>query len=124
MKRKESLIIEKSKTSDNGIINRVILKDMAITNQEPNNIVLSNTNKLMKVSKIYENKNVFLEGYKIEIAGDSFSYPCQSSKIGIVKLGEQSTKQKTIPLNKVKNKCIILKINKIRHVKPLLHVAE
>lgn len=123
VKKKENIIIEKSKNSNT--VEKIIFKDMIITNQKPNNMVILETNEVVKIKEIFENDNdIFMEAYNIQIIGDSFRYPVQSSKIGIVKLGEQDANMKFISLNKIKNKCLLLTVNEIRHAIPLLHVEE
>lgn len=122
IRKKENTITEEI-NKFNGEIKSIFLREMKITTSQPDNIVILKNNVFFKVAGIKKHGETFnVEGYTIECAGDSFDYPCKSSKVGIWKLGTENLKKSIFPANDIKNKCVVLKIKEEQHVLILLHI--
>ncbi|XP_051165776.1 uncharacterized protein LOC127284409 [Leptopilina boulardi] len=122
VQRKQNSIQEE--TDKSGAIVSLTLRQMKIRNCKPDNTVILKDNTFFEVtgfSKSQEN-NISIEGHKIEDLGNSFDFPCDSSILGIRKLGLCSTKKESIDVQKIKNKCVSLEVKEERHALNLLHI--
>jgi len=54
-----------------------------------------------------EQQGIFLHGFMYKDVTDVFTYPCESTKVGIMKLGLLSRQKKIISIENFKNKCVL-----------------
>lgn len=86
--------------------------------------MLLDTGDHFKVKRIVNEENkFFMLGNKMKTIGNSFTYPCESSAIGIWKLGTEIGKEKKVNLSRIQSKCMVFDVQESTHVMPLLHSA-
>lgn len=122
VRKRKNLIIEEENKSTREITN-ILLTNLKITTRQPDNIVQLKNNEFFRVYQIQKtDETVIIAGYKIKCEGDSFNYPCESSKIGVWKLGVENTKIQIVAVNEIKHKCIVLQIKEEKHAFQFLHI--
>lgn len=65
--------------------------------------------------------SIFFHGYLYKSVTDALKYPCKSTEIGIMKLGQLSKRQNIIPINNVVKKCVLLEKGRQSYAVTLLH---
>jgi len=103
--RKQSLVIN----HDHDInLKSVVLCGAELSSSRPNNIVKLNSGKILSISSIRQDEhNIYFYGYTFKTVNDVFKFPCESSKIGIEKLGRLSNKEKVFSLENIEKKCVL-----------------
>lgn len=95
--------------------NQVVLKNIIVHGVElsaikPNNIVKLKYGEILSITEIrQENEGIFLHGFMFKNVTDAFTYPCESTKVGIMKLGKLSRQKQIISIENVKKKCVLFK---------------
>lgn len=107
--RKQSLVINPSHSHDHEInLKSVVLYGAELSSSRPNNIVKLDSGEILSISNIKkEEQNIYFYGFKFKTSNDFFTCPCESSKIGIEKLGRFSTKETIFSLENIDKKCVL-----------------
>lgn len=109
IQRKQSLVINPSHSYDHEKnLKSVVLYGIELSSSRPNNIVKLDSGEILSISNIRkEEQNIYFYGYKFKTANDVFTFPCESSKIGIEKLRRLSTKETIFSLENIDKKCVL-----------------
>lgn len=95
-----------------------------LSTSKPNNIVKLDSGEIFSIKKITNKKHrINLHGLIFKNVANAFNYPCESSKVGIMKLGQLSRKPKVVSINRVMKKCVFFENNRQNYAVTLLHVS-
>lgn len=88
-------------------IKNIILNRVESSNLKPNNTVLLKPGEVLSVTRIKnKQKSIYLHGFICNTTTDAFKYPCQSTDVGIMKLGRLSRRENIISLENIYRKCV------------------
>ncbi|CAI6358648.1 unnamed protein product [Macrosiphum euphorbiae] len=87
----------------------IIFRGVELNTSKPNNVVKIKTGEILLITRIIrcEERNIIFHGNIFKDATDAFEFPCQSTKIGIVKLGRLSKTVRVVLLENVLKKCVL-----------------
>lgn len=86
----------------------VILRGVKLSTSKPNIIVKMDSNEIFQITRIgKEAHNIFVHGFAFKTVTDAFKFPCESTKLGIMKLGRLPRREKIVSLEKVLKKCVL-----------------
>lgn len=85
----------------------IILHGVEINTSKPNSIVQLDSNEILRITKIKREGNIFVHGFGFKTVTDIFTFPCESTKVGIMKLGRLSRKEKIVSLENIRKKCVL-----------------
>lgn len=110
-------------------IENIEIKNVVLSSSRPNNLALLNDGNIIRIKKItvaqsaeFRTSDLFIEGYLIEIKGNAFKYPQDSSKFGIFELGKRASNTLVERSGSdFDKKCIFFKILKKKYAVTLLH---
>lgn len=104
--------------------------EMIITNSSPNNVVQLKNGEIIQIYKIYSlndnisnKEEIFVKGFSFYNTRDVFNYPYKSSDVGLQQV-ILSKYRRIFHVQKIKHKCICLKIKNITYCTQLLHTPE
>jgi len=108
IKKKKFLIINSDIMHEDEVdLEDIVFRGVTLSINKPDNIVKTDSDHIIQITRIIkEQHNVFLHGYTFKDVTDVFQYPCASSKVGIMKLGRLSEKEKKISLENIVKKCV------------------
>lgn len=109
--RKKIVIINNDKSNECDI-KSIVWRGVELNTSKPNNVVKINTGEVLLITKIIRSMehSIIFHGNIFKYVTAVFTYPCQSTKIGIMKLGRLSKTKKVVHLeNVLKKKCFFLK---------------
>lgn len=99
-----------------------ILNGVKLSNFRPNNVVLLKSGDIFNIFRIKKKQeSICLYGFTFSTISDVFKYPCNSSEVGIMKLGKLSRRKKIIPLENVHKKCVFFENGHSSFVVTFLH---
>ena len=97
-------------------------KDNKIRTKCPDNVVSLEDGKLLEVTKLFrKNEKLQMNGYILNWT-NAFSYPCDSSIIGVYMLTERSKNLSCFSCKSISKKCIKLEIGSRFYIMELLHM--
>lgn len=103
-------------------IKSIILHGFELTTSSPNNIVKLNSGDVFSIVRIKKKRhNIFFHGFIFESITNAFKYPCNSTNIGIMKLGRLSKRKKVISIDDVLKKCVFFNDGDECYAVTLLH---
>jgi len=121
IRKKKSLIVNpdiKSKVN----LKSIILQGVELSTKKPNNIVKLNSGEVFSITRIKKKRcSIFFHGYLYKSVTDVFKYPCKSTEIGIMKLGQLSRRKSIISINNVVKKCVLFEKGSQSYAVTLLH---
>lgn len=104
IRKKNNLVINYLHKNQD-VLKNIILHGVELSATTPNNIVRLNNGEILSITEIRkEEQGIFLHGFMFKYVTDAFTYPCESTKVGIMKLGRLSRQKKIIPIENFKNK--------------------
>lgn len=103
-------------------VKSVILNGVKLSNFRPNNVVLLKSGEIFNIFRIKKKReSICLYGFTFSTISDVFKYPCNSTEVGIMKLGKLSRRKKIIPLENVHKKCVFFENGHSSFVVTFLH---
>lgn len=107
--RKKDVIVKPDVSYEYVIdLESIVLRGVEINMSKPNSIVQLDSNEILKITKIRrEGQNIFVHGYGFKTITDIFKFPCESTKVGITKLGRLSRREKVVSLENIKKKYVL-----------------
>lgn len=123
IRKKKLLIVNPDIThKTKGNIKSIILRGVEISSSKPNNIVKLNSGKVFSIVRIKKKQqNFFFHGFMYTSVTDVFKYPCNSTKIGIMKLGGLCKNKKVVLIDDIKKKCVLFENRNQSYAVTLLH---
>lgn len=104
------------------MLKNITLHGVELSATIPNNIVKLNHGEILSITEIKkEPQGIFLHGFMFKDVTDAFTYPCESTKVGIMKLGLLSKQKKKISIENFKNKCVLFKDDRNTFAVTYLH---
>jgi len=118
MVKKNSLHRKKCLIINNDIsygcdLKSIIWQGVELNTTKPNNVVKINTGEVFLITRIIRSKehSIIFHGNTFKDITDAFTYPCQSTKIGIMKLRRLSKTNKVVHLENIFKKCVLFENN-------------
>ncbi|XP_034945154.1 uncharacterized protein [Chelonus insularis] len=107
----------------------IVICEMEISDNEPNNIVLLKDRRVFSVQGIFSRDNnshvalhnVFLTGYESTEKFNVFERPCLSQELNIVKFYAFNNERLHFSATEIQSKCFMIKIINRYYVSPFLH---
>ena len=94
---------------------------MTLKTAKPDNIVKLNNEHFFEIVTIRpKNNEITCEGHRIKYE-EAFTYPCNSSFVGVVKVVSISQKLQKFDLKNVIQKCVKLEIHSKVYLSTILH---
>ncbi|KAJ8685498.1 hypothetical protein QAD02_021291 [Eretmocerus hayati] len=124
--------INYSKRKCNGLclINSVNYKQFSSSGKSPENVVLLKTGEIYVIQQLYaetKGSDVIIKGQKVQIIGEAFTYPMNSSLLGIHEVKFTDDQCHTFPLTDIEKKMLRISVfelseeDKKDYVVPFLH---
>lgn len=109
IQKKKDLIIN-SDTSNDVELKSIILHGVELSSAKPNDVLKLVSGEIFDIKTIKRgHQGIYLRGYVFKNVVNAFKYPCESIDVGIVELGELTTREKDITLENVLKKCVFFK---------------
>ncbi|CAI6371100.1 unnamed protein product [Macrosiphum euphorbiae] len=119
--KKQSLIINHEHENEISL-KSVTLRGVEFSKSRPNNIVKLDSGEILSISNIREGEqNINFYGFTFKTVSNVFKFPCESSKIGIEKLGQLSRRERIFSLDNIDKKCVLFENESETFTVTLLH---
>lgn len=100
---------------------QIKFKDATIRCLKPDNIVRISDGTYVEIEQLrYFKKKLIFKGYTVKV-DNAFTYPCDSSIVGIVLVLKNSTKLRTFECEDITHKCLKLTIDSKKFIFTMLH---
>lgn len=112
---RKKIVIINNDMSNECELKSIVWRGVELNTSKPNNIVKINTGEVFLITRIIRSKehSIIFHGNIYKDVTDAFTYPCQSTKIGIMKLGRLSKTIKEVHLENILKKCVLFENNDV-----------
>ena len=107
--RKKGIIIKPEIPHEYAVdLESIILRGVELYTSKTNSIVQLDSNEIFKITRRRRERHmIFLHGFAFNKVTNAFKFPCESTKVGIMKLGQLSRREKIVSVQNISKKCVL-----------------